>query len=289
MDACGSWKRWRVPYRSGGGHQQVSLCSFNERCESDEDVDWERLLRGDSGRLRVVRTTKTGGGATINSFQVLVESLLWVARCSRPDIAFAVHKATRQTHAPRVLDWKLAKRVARYLKGTATLKLEMTSKQTSLDALQLEAYSDADYAADKEDRKSLMGGVVYLNGMAVSWTAMKQGGVSLSAMEAEFVAASEVAREFIGLHQMLGDVGMAPVVPMLMHVDNQAAIIQIEVKASSIKAKHIDVRYKYLRDLGRRGIITSQHVRSELMIADLMTKPLDATQLATLRSLMHLQ
>uniref|UniRef100_A0AAV1UMW7 Uncharacterized protein n=1 Tax=Peronospora matthiolae TaxID=2874970 RepID=A0AAV1UMW7_9STRA len=242
---------------------------------------------GDDAAL--LGTTSTGGGATINAFQSLVGSLLWVARCSRPDIAFAVHKATRQTHAPRVLDWKLAKRVARYLKGTAMLKLEMAPERTSRDALRLEAYSDADFAADKADRKSLTGGVVLLNGMAVSWTAKKQGGVSLSTTEAEFVAASEVARELICLHQMLGEVGMAPVVPMLMHVDNQAAICQIEGEASSIKAKHIDVRNKYLRDLARRGIITAQHVRSELMIADLMTKAVDANKLAALRSLMRLE
>ena len=118
--------------------------------------------------VALLETTNTGGGATINAFQSIVGSLLWVARCSRPDIAFAVHKATRQTHAPRVLDWKLAKRVARYLKSTATLKLEMAPARTSRDALQLEAYSDADYAADKADRKSLTGGVVLLNGLAMS-------------------------------------------------------------------------------------------------------------------------
>lgn len=168
----------------------------------------------------LLETTSAGGGATINAFQSLVGSLLWVARCSRPDIAFAVHKATRQTHAPQVLDWKLAKCVVWYLKGKATLKFEMAPARTSRDALQLETYSDANFAADKADRKSLTGGVVLLDGMAVSWTAMKQGGVSLLTMEAEFVAVSEVARELIGLYQLLGEVGMAPVVPMLMHVDN---------------------------------------------------------------------
>ena len=237
----------------------------------------------------MLETTSAGGRATINAFQSLVGSLLWVARCSRPDIAFAVHKATRQTHAPRMLDWKLAKLVARYLKSTATLKLEMAPARTSRDALQLEVYRDAEFAADKVDRKSLTGGFVLLNGMTVSWTAKKQGGGNLSTMEVEFVAPSEVACELIGLHQMLGEVGMAPVVPMLIHVDNQAAIIQIERDASSIKAKHIDVRHKYLRDLARRGIVTAQHVRSEVMIADLMTKALDATKLAALHSLMRLQ
>ena len=81
---------------------------------------------------------------------------------------------------------------------------------------------------------------------------------------------------------------MALVVPMLMHVDNQAAISQIEGEASSIKAKHIDVRYKYLRDIARSGVVMAQHGRSELMLADLMTKAVDATKMATLRSLMRL-
>uniref|UniRef100_A0AAV1TYV5 Uncharacterized protein n=1 Tax=Peronospora matthiolae TaxID=2874970 RepID=A0AAV1TYV5_9STRA len=65
---------------------------------------------GDDAAL--LETNGAGGSATINAFQSLVGSLLWVARCSRPNISFAVHKATRQTHAPRVLEWKLSKRVA---------------------------------------------------------------------------------------------------------------------------------------------------------------------------------
>ena len=102
----------------------------------------------------LLKTTSAGGGVTINAFQSLVGSLLWVARCSRPDISFAVHKVTRQTHAPRVHDWKLAKRVARFLKGTASLKLEMMAPtRTSRAALHLEAYSYADFGANKEGRK----------------------------------------------------------------------------------------------------------------------------------------
>ena len=168
----------------------------------------------------LLKTMSTGGGATINSFQSLVGSLLWVARSSRPDIAFAVHKTRRQTHALRFLDWKLAKRVARYLKGTATLKLEMAPTRTIRTALRLKAYSDTDFAADKADRKSLTGGVVLLNEMAVSCIAKTQGGVSLSTMEAKFVAASEIARELISFHQIFGEVVMTPVVFTLMHVDN---------------------------------------------------------------------
>ena len=81
----------------------------------------------------LLETTSASGGPTIKVFQALVGSLLWVARCTRPDVAFAVHKATRQTHALRLHDWKLAKRIARYLKGTAKLILTMLPSQASRD------------------------------------------------------------------------------------------------------------------------------------------------------------
>ena len=103
--------------------------------------------------VELLGSTSVGTGPTVRSFQSLVGSLLWIARCTRPDIAFAVHKATRQTHAPRVIDWKLAKRIARYLKGTASLKITMSPGQEQYQGLELEAFSDADFAGDKGERK----------------------------------------------------------------------------------------------------------------------------------------
>uniref|UniRef100_A0AAV1T8A3 Uncharacterized protein n=1 Tax=Peronospora matthiolae TaxID=2874970 RepID=A0AAV1T8A3_9STRA len=91
-------------------------------------------------------TTGAKTGATVRDFQSLVGSLLWIARYTRPDIAFAVHKATR----------------------TAALKIAMKPEYDGDGTMRLEAFSDAVYAADKSDRKSMNGGVVRLNGMAVS-------------------------------------------------------------------------------------------------------------------------
>uniref|UniRef100_A0AAV1TTK9 Reverse transcriptase Ty1/copia-type domain-containing protein n=1 Tax=Peronospora matthiolae TaxID=2874970 RepID=A0AAV1TTK9_9STRA len=221
----------------------------------------------EEGDAELLGTPSAKLGPTVRQFQSLVGSLLWVARCTRPDIAFAVHKVTRRAHAPRLADWKLAKRIARYLKGTAALKITMIPEDNLGAAMRLEAFSDADFAADKTDRKSMTGGIVMLNGMAVSWGAQKQGGVSLSTMEAEFVAASEVARELLGLREML---------------------CEIAGEASSLKAKHVDVRLKFLCDYSRRGIITASYVRSEQMLADLLTKALDATKLSTLRALVRI-
>lgn len=40
------------------------------------------------------------------------------------------------------------------------------------------------------------------------------------------------------------------------------------------KSQHIDVRYHFLRDVTREGIITLDHCKSEAQLVDLMTKPL---------------
>ena len=174
------------------------------------------------------------------------------------------------------------------MKGTIAIKIEMVPERDAGYAPTLEPFSDAYFAADKKDRKSITGCVVRLNGMVVSWCAKKQGGFTLSTMEAEFVAASEVARELLGIREMLREIGMEPALPMAMRIDTRASICHINGEATSTKAKHIDVRLKFICDYARRGGIEAQHVRSELMMADLLTKVVDPPKMATLRGLLRI-
>ena len=48
-----------------------------------------------------------GSKPSIKNFHSLVGLLLWIDCCTRPDITFAVHRATIQTHKPRMYDWKV--------------------------------------------------------------------------------------------------------------------------------------------------------------------------------------
>ena len=49
-------------------------------------------------------------------------------------------------------------------------------------------------------------------------------------METEFLAPSVAARELLRIREMLLKVGLASSMPMKLHVDNQAAINQNEVR-----------------------------------------------------------
>ena len=104
-------------------------------------------------------------------------------------------------------DWKLTKRVARFLKEINNLKLKMIVLRNEGNKINLASWSDSDYAADKVDRNSVTGGVLTMDGAIVQWVCKKQTGVSLSTMKAEFASASHAGRELIGLRELMREIG----------------------------------------------------------------------------------
>ncbi|XP_065055329.1 uncharacterized protein LOC135683876 [Rhopilema esculentum] len=124
---------------------------------------------------------------TNEPYREAVGSLNYLPLCTRPDIAYAVSLMSQVLDKPTKRHWKMVKRIFRYLKGTKDMKLIYSRKVSQ----SLTGYSDADFAGDKDSRKSHTGVVCLHNGTAISWISQRQKCVSLSTTEAEFVAASE--------------------------------------------------------------------------------------------------
>ncbi|KAG3093779.1 hypothetical protein PI124_g10497 [Phytophthora idaei] len=154
--------------------------------------------------------------------------------------------------------------------------------------LEVIGYSDADFAADKLDRKSVTGGFITTDGMAVGWTCKEQGGMALSTMEAEYTAASVIGQELLGIRELLGELEVACVQPFERRVDNQATLKQLEGEKASSKAKHIDVRIKFVVHYTKKGVLKPQYWESERMPADVFTKVLAAPRLDKLPTLVGL-
>ncbi len=95
-------------------------------------------------------------------FRTMAGALLWIARCTRPDIAFAVHQMTRRTHARRMCDLNMGKRILRYLADTSEYRLDI-SRMNEDTTIRFEIYTDADWASECTDRKSVNGALMYLN------------------------------------------------------------------------------------------------------------------------------
>ncbi|KAG3111702.1 hypothetical protein PI124_g9078 [Phytophthora idaei] len=127
----------------------------------------EESIEVEDSEPQLLTKAEAPGEPTIRGFQSLVGNLPWFVRCTRPDISFAVHKATQRTHQPTTSDWKLAKRSARYLKDTKSLKLVMQVSVKSGDEVAIESWSNADFADDKDNMKSATRVVEAIDGAVV--------------------------------------------------------------------------------------------------------------------------
>ena len=85
-------------------------------------------------------------------YRSLVGSLLYVATGTRPDIAYAVCQLSRHLEFPHEEHWNAAIQVLRYLKTT---KSKGVCYEGVSGNLQLCAYTDADWASDKCNRRSI--------------------------------------------------------------------------------------------------------------------------------------
>ena len=131
----------------------------------------------------------------------LIGALLYIARCTRPDIAYAVNVLPRFNTNPGKAHWTAAKRVLRYLKGTR--EFGVVYKRGG--AAHLSGYADADWAGNRDTRKSTTGYVFYMAEGPVIWTSVSQKSVSLSTYEAETMAGSAASSEGIWANRIKMD------------------------------------------------------------------------------------
>jgi hypothetical protein len=133
-------------------------------------------------------------------FREAVGSLLYLSTHTSPDISFAVGMLGRAMAGPSSHGIVAVKRLLRYLSGTRGYSLVFGGTGEST----LIACSDADWVGDV-DRKLTSGALHYFGEDLVHWTSKKQGCVSLSTAEAEYVAASSCAQDVVRLRGVLCD------------------------------------------------------------------------------------
>ena len=123
-----------------------------------------------------------------------------------------------------------------------------------------------------DDRKSVSGYIVCINGNPVSWSSRKQKTTALSSCEAEFLALSEAVREALWLRQLLAEMDVGFVQPIKIRVDNQSAIRLAENPVQHQRSKHIDIRYFRIREEIEKGRIELEYVMTDHNLADILTK-----------------
>ncbi|KAL5563180.1 hypothetical protein UlMin_032927 [Ulmus minor] len=106
-------------------------------------------------------------------YRSIIGALLYLTN-TRPDIAFIVNRLSHFMQSPTISHWQGAKRVLHYLKGTRNMGLHIKFFQR----LDLQSFTDAEYACCLDNRRSTAGYCVYLGDTLVSWPSKKQTVVS---------------------------------------------------------------------------------------------------------------
>ncbi|KAL5556131.1 hypothetical protein UlMin_038367 [Ulmus minor] len=121
-----------------------------------------------------------------------VGSVMFTMVSTRPDISHAISVLSKFMSNPEKEYWLGMKWLLRYLKGSSDVGLIYKKRGNSI---WLEGYSDLDYIADRDKRRSITSNFFNLNGCCISWKAQLQPVVALSTTKAEYIAATEAIKE----------------------------------------------------------------------------------------------
>ena len=245
---------------------------------------------------------QTTGDENAHSLQYgsVVGSLLYAAVSTRSDISYAVGVLSRFISDPQPHHWEAAKRVLRYLKGTASLGLCYRAAAVIRNIGESDRsiyhkcdsgitvgpiFTDASWGGDLDDRKSTGGMVAKVNGCAISWKSKKQSVVAKSSTEAEYIATGEAVKEALWLRQLASELSYTPTRGTLLYGNNETAIALAKNNILHNRTKHIDIRHHFMRDHIRAGEIDLQWTSTTWsnQEADLFTKPLGKHPFVMLR------
>ena len=220
-------------------------------------------------------------------YAALVGALMYLAVATRPDIAHAVGVLARFSSDPGPAHWTALKHLCRYLQGTKSLKLcyEPDPQQQEM----FTAYADADFGGDVDGRRSTSGMVVKMGTGAISWASKLQPIVTLSTTEAEYVSATAAGQEILWLRNLFSELGFEPKGASTLHLDNQSALAVTRNPEHHGRMKHLDLRYYWLRDAVKAGLIDVRYISTKDMPADIMTKALSRGVVEEMRRMLGLR
>ncbi|GJS88829.1 retrotransposon protein, putative, ty1-copia subclass [Tanacetum coccineum] len=185
----------------------------------------------------------------------VIGSIMYVVRCTRPDVAFAQNLCSHFQQNPGEIHWTAVKTILKYLRNTKDMVLMYGAKPEA--ELKVSCYADASFQTDKDDTKSQTRYVFVLN--------------------AEYIVAGEASMEAVWMRKFidgLGNVVPSNKRPMEMLCDNEPAITIANDPGILKGARHFQKKYHYICEVIQEREIVLKKVRTDDNIADPFTKPM---------------
>ncbi|KAJ9541434.1 hypothetical protein OSB04_027940 [Centaurea solstitialis] len=169
-----------------------------------------------------------------------IGSIMYAMLCTRPDVAYSVSVTSRYQQNPGEPHWVVVKNILKYLRRTKDMFLVFGGSE------------------DEISKSS------------------KQDTIADSTTEAEYIAASDAAKEVVWLRNFLSDLRVVTSVsrPIDIFCDNSGAVAQAKEPREHHKSRHVLRKYHLIREIIGRGDVRICKIPTEDNVADPLTKPL---------------
>jgi hypothetical protein len=209
-------------------------------------------------------------------YRSAVGSIMYLMVSTRPDLAAAIGVLSRFLTNPGKEHWDAVKRVLRYLKQTAGYALEFKKSES----LELSGFCDSDWGGCEDSRRSTTGYVFLMGGAAVAWNSKRQSAVALSTCEAEYMAASQAAKEALWELNFLEELNVKVDLPISIFSDSSSALKLMKNPTFHSRTKHIDIQVHFIRELIESKVLDFQFCFTGDQVADCLTKGVPVAKMA---------
>lgn len=238
------------------------------RAPTTPAVPGQLLLRSD------VRTHMTAKEVT--QYRSGTATLNYMAQWSRPDIQNAVREMTRQMSNPVPAHVGAMHYCMRYVHATPergwTLEPDRVWDGSADFEWEIRSQSDANYASNPDDRRSVTGGVVLLNGAPIHVRCNTQKTVALSVTESEGSSGVSIAQDVLYALRVLQSIKLKVKLPMLQEGDNKGQVDLANNHSVGGRTRHVEVKQHFLRELKEDGLLNVRWKKGDDNVADIFTK-----------------
>lgn len=193
----------------------------------------------------------------------------------RSDIQYAVKELSRAMSNPTSQDMSRLRRLGRFLKGKPRVVTELGYRTAKVDGtINIDVYTDTDFAGCARTRKSTSGGIIKVNGHTVKMWSTTQNVIAVSSGEAEYYGLVKGASQAIGIRSMLKDLGITDPLSITLKTDASAAV-GIASRRGMGKVRHIEVNQLWLQQKVHHKEVTVVKINGADNPAAHLTKYLD--------------
>ncbi|GJU64184.1 retrovirus-related pol polyprotein from transposon TNT 1-94 [Tanacetum coccineum] len=140
-------------------------------------------------------------------------------------------------------------------------------------SITLTTYTYGDHAGFQDTRRSTSRCMKLLGDRLVSWSSKRQKSDAISSTEAEYIAMSGYYAQILWMRSQLTNYGLG-FNKILMYRDNKSAISLCCNNVQHSRSKHIDIRFHFIKEQVKNGVVELYFVNTEYQLADIFTKTL---------------